>query len=72
MLLLDQVISCPKGDELRVVRRRRNAHRARAAHVGVAELVSHLLQVVRLEVVVVPQDVVVTRPTRALNTLVRA
>ena len=36
-----------------------------------AELVSHLLQVVRREVVVIPEDVVVTRPACALNALVR-
>ena len=72
VLLLHEVVAGPEGDELRVVRRRRDAHRARAADVGVAELVGHLLQVVRLEVVVVPQDVVVTRPTRALDALVRA
>ena len=66
------MISGPEGDELGIVGWRWDADGAGAAYVGVAELVSHLLQVVRLEVVVVPQDVVVTRPTCALNTLVRA
>ena len=66
------MISGPEGNKLRIVRWCRNAHRARAADIGVAELVGHLLQVVRFKVVVVPKDMVVTWPTRALNTLVRA
>ena len=65
-------LPCTECDEMSVVSRSWNRDRPCTTDVGVAELVGHLLQVVRLEVVVVPQDVVVTRPTRALDALVRA
>ena len=39
-----------------------------AAHVGVAQLVGQLLQLVRVEVVIVPEHVVVARPRGALDT----
>ena len=49
VLLLYEVVAGPEGDELRVVRRRRDAHRARAADVGVAELVGEALKLVGFE-----------------------
>ena len=36
VVLVDQVVTSAKGDQVRVIRGRRNRHRARAAHVGVA------------------------------------
>ena len=39
-----------------------------AAHVGVAQLVGQLLQLVRVEVVIVPEHVVVAGPRGALDT----
>ena len=43
-----------------------------AAHVGVAQLVGQLLQLVRVEVVIVPEHVVVARPRGALDTCTHA
>jgi len=43
-----------------------------AANVGVTQLVGELLQLVSVEMVVVPQHVVVTRAGGSLDTLVRA
>lgn len=67
VLLLDEVVSRAEGDEMRVVGGRRDGHGARAAHVRVAQLVREALQLVRTEVVVVPQHVVVRRTRRALQ-----
>lgn len=61
MLLLDQVVAGSEGDQVGVVGRRRDRHGARAAHVRVAQLVRQTLQLVGVEVVVVPQHVVVRR-----------
>ena len=43
-----------------------------AAHVGVAQLVGQLLQLVRVEVVIVPEHVVVAGPRGALDTCAHA
>ena len=67
MLLLDEVIARPEGDEVGVVGGRGDGHGAGAAHVRVAQLVGQHLKVVRAERVVVPQHVVVRRTTRALR-----
>lgn len=67
VLLLDEVVARAEGDQVRVVGRRRDGHGARAAHVRVAQLVREALQLVRTEVVVVPQHVVVRRPRRTLS-----
>lgn len=72
VLLLHQVVARAEGDQVRVVGGRGDGHRARAAHVRVAQLVRQALQLVRPEVVVVPQHVVVRRPRRALYTLMTA
>lgn len=67
MLFVHQVVPCPEGHQVGVVGRRRNGDGARAAHVGVTQLVGENLQLVRGEVVVVPEDVVVRRPAGALQ-----
>ena len=41
---------------------------ARASDVGVAQLVGQLLQLVSIEMIIIPEDVVVTWPRRALDT----
>lgn len=67
VLLLHQVVARAEGHQVRVVGGRGDGHGARAAHVRVAQLVRQALQLVRAEVVVVPQHVVVRRPRRALT-----
>lgn len=67
VLLLHQVVARAEGHQVRVVGGRGDGHGARAAHVRVAQLVRQALQLVRPEVVVVPQHVVVRRPRRALR-----
>lgn len=57
---------------MRVVSWRRNGNRSGASDVSVAKLVGQALQFVGVEVVVVPQDVIVGRSTCALNTLMTA
>lgn len=69
VLLLDEVVARAERHQVRVVRRRRDRHRARAAHVRVAQLVRQALQLVRPEVVVVPEHVVVGGPRRTLRTI---
>ena len=41
---------------------------ASAPDVGVAQLVGQLLQLVSIEMIIIPEDVVVTWPRRALDT----
>ena len=72
VLLLHQVVAGAEGNEVGVVRRSRNGDAASAADVSVAQLVRQLLQLVRVEVVVVPEDVVVAGPGGALDALVAA
>ena len=67
-LRLHQVESRAERDQVRVVGGRGDRHGARAADVGVAQLVRERLQFIRLEVVVVPQHVVMGRPAGALGT----
>ena len=72
VLLLDEVIARAEGDEMRVVGRRRDGDATRAAHVGVTQLIRQHLQLVGVEVIVVPQHVVVRRTRRALDAGVAA
>ena len=72
VLLLDEVIARAEGDEMRVVGRRRDGDAARAAHVRVTQLIRQHLQLVGVEVIVVPQHVVVRRARRALDAGVAA
>lgn len=67
MLFIHQVVPGPEGHQVSVVRRRRDRHRARAAHVSVTQLVSEDLQLVRREAVVVPEHVVVGGPACPLG-----
>lgn len=67
MLFLHEMVASPEGDEMSVIGWRRYRHRARAADVGVAQLVRQTLQLVAVEMVIVPQHVVVGRTTGALQ-----
>lgn len=67
VLFVHQVITGPEGHQVGVVGRRRDGDGARAAHVGVTQLVGEDLQLVRREVVVVPEHVVVRWPAGALQ-----
>ena len=67
MVFVHQVVACAEGHQPGVVGGRGDGHGAGAAHVGVAQLVGEQLQLVRREAVVVPQDVVVGGPARALR-----
>ena len=49
-----------------IVRRGGKGHAPGTPYVGVAELIGQALQLVRCEVIIVPQDVVMGRPARAL------
>lgn len=67
MLLVHQVVPGPEGDQVSIVGWRGDRHGARAAHVGVTQLVGEDLQLVGREAIVVPQDVVVGRPACPLE-----
>jgi len=71
-LLLYQVISASECDQVSVVGRGRDGDRSGTAHVGVAQLVGQLLQLVSLKPVVIPENVVVSWSGGSLDSLVRA
>ena len=61
VFLLNKMVARAEGDEMCVVGRSWDGHTARAPHVRVTQLVGKHLQLVGVEVVVVPQNVVVRR-----------
>jgi len=67
MVLLHQVVPRPKRHQMGIVGWRWDADGASAAHVGVAELVGELLQLIGIKVVVIPQHVVVAGSACALD-----
>ena len=68
VLLLHQVVPGPEGHQVGVVGRGRDGDGPGAPDVGVAQLVGQLLQLVSIEVVIIPEDVVVAGPGGALDT----
>jgi len=72
MLLLHQMVARSEGHEMSIVCRGGYGDRSGASHVGVAELVGQLLQLISLEPVIIPQHMIVARPGGALYALVRA
>lgn len=66
MLLVDQVVASAKGHQVRVVGGGRDGDGARAANVGVAQLVGEQLKLIGREAVVVPQHVIMGRTAGAL------
>lgn len=67
MLFVDQVVARTEGHQVGVVGRCWDGDGARAADIGVTQLVSEKLELVCSETVVVPQNVVVGRPARTLE-----
>src|SRR6218665_252162 len=67
VLFLDEMIPSAECNEMRIVGRRRDGDAAGAAHVRVAQLIGQHLEIIRIEVVVVPQNVVMRRTTRSLH-----
>ena len=72
VLLLHQVVAGAEGHQVGVVGRGGDGDAASAPDIGVAQLVRQLLQLVRVEVIVVPEHVVVARSAGALDALVAA
>ena len=70
VLLVDDVVPGPDGHQVGVVGGGGDGDGARAPHVGVAQLVGQLLKLVSVEVVVIPEDVIVAGPGGALDSLV--
>ena len=68
MFFLDEMITSAKRHQMRVVSGRRDGHGTRAPHVRVTQLVSQHLQLIRIEVIVIPQNMVVRWPTCSLQT----
>ena len=57
-----------EGHQVRVVGGGGDGDTPGAAHVGVAQLVSQLLELIRVKVVIIPENVVVARSRGALDT----
>ena len=68
VLLLHQMVAGSEGHQVGVVSRGRDGDGPGAPDVGVAQLVGQLLQLVSIEMIIIPEDVVVTWPRRALDT----
>lgn len=66
VFLVNQVVTSAEGHQVGVVGRCRDGDGARAAHVGVAQLVGEELELITAEAVVVPQNVIVGRSARSL------
>lgn len=71
MVLLHQVVPRPECHQVGVVSRGWDADGASAAHIGVAELVGELLQLIGIKVVVIPQHVVVAGPAGTLQKILK-
>ena len=67
MVLFHQVVPCPERHQVGIISRGGDADRTSAAHIGVAKLVSELLQLICIKVVVIPQHVVVAGSAGALK-----
>lgn len=66
MFFVNQVVTGTECHQVGVIGWCRNGDRAGAAHVGVAQLVCEDLQLIRGEMVVIPQHVIVRRPAGSL------
>lgn len=67
VLFINQVVTSAERHQVGVVRRCRDGDGARAAHVGVAQLVGEELELITGEAVVVPQDMIVGRSAGPLG-----
>lgn len=66
MFFVNQVVASTERHQVGIIGWCRNGDRTGAAHVGVAQLVGEDLQLIRGEMVVIPQHVVVGRPAGSL------
>ena len=62
-----QMISRPEGDEMGIKRRGWNGDGPRTTDIRVTQLVRQSLNLVRSEIIIVPQNVIVGRPTSSLH-----
>lgn len=67
MFFVHQVVPGPEGHQVGIVCWRRDGHRARAAHIGVTQLVGENLQLIGRETIVIPKHVIVGRPACSLK-----
>lgn len=72
MFLIHQVVPGPEGHQVSIVCWRRDGYGARAAHVGVTQLVGENLQLIGRETIVIPKHVIVGRPACSLDAGVTA
>ena len=72
MLLVEDVVSGPNGDQVGVVSGGGNGDASGATGVGVAQLVGQGLELVSGEAVIIPETAVVAGPRGALDALVWA
>jgi len=72
VLLLHQVVPGPEGHQVGVVGRGGDGDGPGAPDVGVAQLVGQLLQLVSIEMIIVPENVVVAGSGGSLDTLMGA
>ena len=68
VLLLHQMVAGSEGHQVGVVGRGRDGDGPGAPDVGVAQLVGQLLQLVSIEMIIIPENVVVAGPGGALDT----
>ena len=68
VLLVDDVVPGPDGHQVGVVGGGWDGDTPGAPGVGVAQLVSQLLELIRVKVVIIPENVVVARSRGALDT----
>ena len=67
MFFIHQVVPGPEGHQVSIVCWRWDGHGARAAHVGVTQLVGENLQLIGRETIVIPKHVIVGRPACSLK-----
>lgn len=67
VFFLDQMVSCSKGHQVSVIRRSGNGYWTGAPDISVAQLIRETLKFIRIQMGIVPQDVIVWRPRSALN-----
>lgn len=67
MLFLNKMVAGPERNEVCIVCRRRYGNRSCAPHIRVTQLIREALEFIRVKMVVIPEDVVVTRSTCSLK-----
>lgn len=67
MVFLHEVVACPESDEVGIVGGRWYGYAPRTTHIRVAQLIGEHLKFVGVKSIVVPQYVVVGRPTCTLT-----